>query len=574
MEKHSQLIDPATGHGMLTNDIDDWYYSASAKAILGAAGVGKRRDASAPPSEMLTVTKEVNYFRIKSFYRRLCRTWAHGAIGDKLWESICPQGIDLVYRVAETPLSPDDAVLEEINDVWAPQVCALFQSMVSVGYGTMIYGKKDEEDAIMTPRTLGPDEYSLQFSVDRNGVRRYVPRPRDTLAVLCLVDETGMPAFENYDVFFWKEPTHDGMWRSKSLTAYPYLIMLDQLMLDFRLITHERINTPLVVQQRESPYGATRKYGSEPRVNPTGRAAEFGAPRQDENLNPAAARQALGMYTFTMNAITAADSKLRQTMTQQTVARANESTAVMGFEYGDPETGLTHSVAPDLMRQRSFFALPTNSEVATAQQPDLPIEYAKNLLMTISFISSTFGLPPEVILGAATGRNASSALSQEQLRVTVLKWRYELQKCMRRMYWKIFGDSHSFLLADAAGKNKVVLSSRDANDAKARRTKLEFSFRSDPLDPEKARGLWKEGMLRRPGYGNFVMGEYGISKTDLVLDEEEAAKIAAKLQTRPPAAAAPPKKKLRAAAPEDEKEKKKTREEKKEKKKNKSLAKV
>jgi len=542
----------------------DDYYSASfpfsaPRSVRAAAGAAQPPP-RLPPATGRTLARHVDYFRMREFLRRLDQTNLHKQLCDKLWESVCPQGIDLSYYVCGRPLSPAREVLEEIRTRWTTQVQAILYDMLTVGYAVVLYGVSDDDGGGggVVPRVLDPEECILWWTESECAVRVFTPRPAGALAQLCPPDASNQPAFScPYDIFWWKEPRQNGMWQSKALEAYRLLVSLDQLSKDYLVCAHEHVNQLLVVQSREPPYGSlTRRGGGvgggEPLVPGTaGAAGRTWGRGGAENRTPVALQQSLSMHMFATSAMTASDARLRQTMARESVCAASCSAEIMGFEVGESDTGASRMLAPPEMWQRGVLALPPNAEIGHTKPADLPAEFALNLRHTLSQITSTYGVPADVILGAVTGVRASSTLSQEQLRATVLAWRTKLAgECLPQMYWRVFGAAHGDIVSAAAARERFEFSDADAESAVVD-CQVIFTFRSNSLDPDKARALWREGVLSDDGYRRYQMTEFGLDRRDMT----ELALQGDATQPEPePEPAPPPTKRARSSDDQEDEE--------------------
>lgn len=530
---------------------DDWYYLNISKstAALTTAKLGRERAPS-----VLPITYHVDSFCVQSLCRKLRGNWAYKFLSDKLWESICPQGIDLAYYVDGQPLTPRRSVIEDINTRWLTVSCQVLRSMLAVGYAVVVYGPNPDVDgangsvpgaSVMRASVLEPDEYILEWTTDQNGQRRYIPRPVGPLAAANPVDDSGRARFAIADVFFWYEPTHNGMPQSKAFAAFEMLIMINQLFMEYRVAAHGRNNQPLVVQSRVvSP--ARRRGLRDPADVPCPRSQSeshhdhgAGGTLLSDYAGRLAAEKQLGIEHFRLGANLNEDARIRQDMVRRSHRWASADAKISTFEYGDSETGCVYELTPDQMWQRILMPLPTNAEIAKVNPPDLPAEYSTTLNKAISIVCAIFGVPAEIVLGALGGgaHVATATLAQEQLRSAVLSWRRLLCTVLTRMYWRVYGDLHLLFLADAAGREGLKLTDEDARAAVLEK-QIEFSFRSNALDDESARKLFNDGVLTGEGYTKFVMKEYGLPRADVVVPvPEDSEQYAAALAQAMPIAA-------------------------------------
>jgi hypothetical protein len=473
----------------------------------------------------------VNNGCVHSICRRLRGVWIFRFLLDKLWESICPQGVDLAYSVSGNPLTPREFVIEKVNGRWLDVLVSSVKSTLTVGYAVITYGPDANGELneitklpMITPTCLEPDQYTLEWVLDANGQRRYVPRPIGHLQTACNTDENGQAAFDDYDVFVYFEPTSHGRPQSKAFAALDMMLMVQQLLMEYRIAAHSRNNQPFVVQSRE---GSAMR-GGMPTGEPRHPAFSATTARPDPETgfmpSPTIAmwngQRALNAETFAAGMRRTQLSMVQQRLVEGALMKTSEEADMTTFEIGDSETGNVTSVSPAQMWQRIVLALPANSEMARVTPPELPVEFISTLRMCISIVCSIFSIPAELILGSVGGGAHVTAvtLAQDQLRTAVLTWRRRLDTMLTRMYWKIFGFEHVMLVADAAGRAYFELTEEDANEVLMNR-RVDFSFRTNMLDQAAARSLWKDGVLKPDAYARYTMKEYGLPRADVAVSE-------------------------------------------------------
>jgi hypothetical protein len=402
------------------------------------------------------------------------------------------------------------------NGPWKEQVKYMLPSLHGVGWAVVAYGPNPEHDNELIPRVLEPTDYILEWQYDQNGNRYYTPRPDKWLRELNDIDEFGRPIFKAADVFFMDEPSASGEIQSKARAIIDKLVLVDQLLTDYRLVAHGHQNQPLVI---ESPDTSKNERITPPGFRSERQVAAYGGgiTSQAESLTGSEAMRNLGIHSFTLAGERAAAAKIQQSMVQRSIAASAKSAKLTDMEVVNEYSGLIEFVSPEQTWMRNLLNLPPGSVVSNVSAPSLPNEYREVLNLNISMCCVTFGIPPELILGTHGGgaKVTTATLSQEQLRSTVMNLRDRLEKVMESMYWRTYGgQGHILHLGDALAEEGVELTEEDAIRA-VENMSVKFLFRQDALTLEVAQSLYSSGLLEPDALMRFVMQKYGLSYKDV-----------------------------------------------------------
>jgi len=458
----------------------------------------------------------VNQYAAIELEQHLNHNMIFNGIEDKLWESICPAGMDVTFIDGEETRKPLEWFAEKvINKYWVPEAKELMRSMHLYGFAVVTYGPIPALGGEIAPHVLRPSEYVLEFRIDQNGNRYYTPRPSGALLPMSGEDSAGHPLFKAAEVFFSSEPDEWGNIRSKAAQVLEQLLHADQIMTTHRLILHERSNAPLVIQSRDTAEKRGQGASGDPRVQTHGVRSTM----QYEDVPRQTLTRSVQMRAFANNYDHASSSKLQQEMVNESVGAAAVAARLTRMNAVNPVSGLIVPVTPEQTWVRSMIPLPINAELANYQTPELPKDAIDMVRVLISECCVMFGVPPEWMLGALGGgaRIAAAQISQENLASCVRTTREKLCRVWDDVYWRIYGIQHIRHKAEqVAEQEERVLGLDEAADA-IRNMSVQFSFRSHGLSYERAKMMFDDGVLTGSELVRTAVKEYGLSPVALLV---------------------------------------------------------
>jgi hypothetical protein len=437
----------------------------------------------------------------------------------KIWTSMCPDGIDVTFKLRAGRLRPPAWFTNTIvNGIWREEALRLYESLSLVGYAVVTYGLRTDVDEIC-PHVVDPADYKLEWRVDQNGVRYYTARPLASRIPLSpeISGETDT-MFEAADVFVDRDPKPDGDIRSPARKCLGDVVFYEQMLKDYQVLDHGRANAPLVVENPSAWEGRVPPWapGGHGLGAYTALQRKAGGGATTEDAVRSSIETSMAQYASAA-AHSAATSKRAVTTA---IADATMKARLTSIREVDESTGTVDSVTPDAMWQRAVITLPAGAHIGDLHVPDPPKDFGMLMRQMQALICTTLGVPPELLSGGGTGKStvASSTTSHEHLRSTVLAWRNQIERILTKIYWRIYGEFHITNLAAAAAAEGVRLTPDDAVEA-VRSLSIEFRFRANKLDYDNAKTMFDHGVITGEALARVAIDEYGLDPIDVRVPE-------------------------------------------------------
>jgi hypothetical protein len=98
----------------------------------------------------------------------------------KLWQSICPNGMDMYIEWGPFMSKPTQWFQDfVVNRVWVEELQNAYYSLIVVGYFAVTYSPSPENPEMLTPHVLDPQQYRVWWTIDQNGRRYWRITPRN-----------------------------------------------------------------------------------------------------------------------------------------------------------------------------------------------------------------------------------------------------------------------------------------------------------------------------------------------------------------------------------------------------------
>lgn len=479
-------------------------------------------------------------------------------VRDKLWSSICPDGIDVTIDVpgsSEGSNRPNRWFCENIlNGVWLHEVKRAFTFALATGVVVFTYGPRPDVDGgEVCPRAPDPRDFKLEWRVDQHGTRYYLPVP---IARTLPAQPENSNRFEFFDVFVLNEPNPNGEVCSKVRGCLQELVFMQQTLENYKQLDCSRTYLPMVVENNPTaiPEDIALRFPTsayrQPYTTSDGGDGGIGI----TSMNPGAATvrnislaglpggisggggggiNPRGRYAISVEE----QQRFGNEMNMYAEAANQSSNVIRDITTRTHAESMARSVIAqvntvtdtgEIRKQnqtpawRNLMPLPPGTSVKNIRLHDPPKQFSEVYRQMLSLVCSALGVPPELLLGAIGGqaRVSTSTLSQEELRSSVMEWRSILTRLLAKMYWRIYGPAHMQQIADNAWREGISLTEETGKES-LQGIRAVFRFRNQRVTYDKAREMYADGLLTRDALVKIAMEEKGLDITDFALPQEE-----------------------------------------------------
>jgi hypothetical protein len=499
----------------------------------------------------------------------------------KLWQSICPNGMDMYTEWGPLMSKPTQWFQDfVVNRVWVEELQNAYYSLIVVGYYAVTYSPSPENPEMLTPHVLDPQQYRVWWTIDQNGRRYWRITPRN-LPVSLLNKEfitksefesayhqkedggtegikgegntnsnarvrkgidlatgvknapyaqsasywqvAGNNQFEAVDFYVDPRgvPTDDGRIRSRAMNCLESIIQISNMHNSTLRLLDQLSNMPLVTQCVTPNFVTDVVRG----MTGTGPVSASTVPRggptpsapQDVMSIPMA-EDSLALPLFRYSAASAASAYISREIRESTIDRAAARAAVMPIKMFDELSDVVYWGTHRHPWMDSHIALPPGTQMAAFRVPDVQKSLADLRQWLTASICNALEVPPELVLGSHIIRVSTSAITQEALGASVLHWRKDLCTQAEMMYWRIYGAVTLVPYVRIFEDVNIEITEEFIRDF-VMDMAVRFSFRNQPISATDSVKLYKDGVITRSAMMKRLSEVYGFEFRDFVLED-------------------------------------------------------
>jgi len=446
----------------------------------------------------------------------------YNALDDKGFTSVCPDGVNV-------SLTRDNEVLREkpwfekriVNQLWVQEIKKAHRWTNTLGFFVVTYEVTNEIFNEVVPHVLDPRVYTLLWTTDYNGVRKYFIQLKRGIASHVLHAVGGLNS--KYDIFFMSPPSEDGQVNSKARSCLDELIDINGIMRAHKIALANNSSTPFVLEHQPE------KYPTEDRT-PRNCGMPDAAMRTDE--------EDLGITGMKFGAVKDMKDVVQRDAMDRTFTEASSRAAVTVIRHVDVRNGTVMNIPHLRPWENAPIVLPEGSRLAAVQQSELPKETIDILNAKIAIVCSLMGIPMEFLLGQTRSRVSTSTFAEEQLQSTVKAMRKFLQDSMVQMYWRIYWPSHAEDSIVRAANVTTHVMSQSEIEHMLNSVDVVFTFRSERINYEQARVLFGDGTMNGDALKRIAMETYCLKSSDMEKGEPTVGREQLLLAEQAAAAAA------------------------------------
>ena len=445
---------------------------------------------------------------LRELHNALEQDCAFKGLVDTIFTAVCPCGITAHMRDGDKVVEATRWFEELLNQVWIYQLKKALRQVLMYGFFIVTYEKSDASYARdPVPKVLDAVSFPLCWSASSGGRRKYYAQ----------ISEGFEPVYRrlnvprgNHDVFFTDEPTDGGALTSKGKACLANVVALRQMKTFFTVGEHNRTHPPFVLfsaTTADAAAGARRD----------GDSGACSASFIDEETP----EQSLGLQHLSRATRTICAEETRSFLARHALGDASAKAALTKIRVVDETASRVHEVTSIPPWEVSPLVLPGGLRLAEPRHPEHSTHFIDMARMYVAELCTLLGVPSELMLGHVRDRVSSSPIVYEQFESTVWAHRSFLMRAMRRMYERIYADSHAVAMRKAADAVSPLVVRTWHLERLVEQTAVEFQFRLPEPDYDQARALYIDGVIGKRALINRAVVQYGLSGDDV--DEDASA---------------------------------------------------